>query len=142
MLHSERESEVREMKRAISVGLGVMVLAALAGSAVAGMGPGMMGMNPGMTGISPAVMGMGACPAMAASSTVTPITEEKARGLAQEYADTHLKGYTVDKVLPFAMGHGTAYSVELKGPDSELRVLHVSPFGAVMPFGGPWRRPA
>jgi len=36
----------------------------------------------------------------------------------------------------------TMYSVELKGPNEEVRVLHVNPFGEVMPFGGPWRRGA
>ena len=54
----------------------------------------------------------------------------------------YLKGFTVEKVLPFAGGRGTAYSVELKGPNDEVRVLHVNPFGAVMPFGGPGRRAA
>ncbi len=30
--------------------------------------------------------------------------------------------------------HGTGYSVELKGPQDELRTFHINP------FGGPWRR--
>jgi hypothetical protein len=34
----------------------------------------------------------------------------------------------------------TMYQAELKGPNSEARVLHVNPWGNVMPFGGPWRR--
>ena len=28
----------------------------------------------------------------------------------------------------------------LKGPNDETRVLHINPWGNVMPFGGPWRR--
>jgi hypothetical protein len=31
-------------------------------------------------------------------------------------------------------------SVELKDPGDEVRVLHINPFGTVMPFDGPWRR--
>jgi hypothetical protein len=56
---------------------------------------------------------------------------EKAKALAQAYADTYLEGYTVETVLPFAGRHGTTYSVGLKGLDDEMRVLHVNPFGAV-----------
>jgi hypothetical protein len=69
------------------------------------------------------------------------VTEEQAKALAQTYADRYLKGFTVDKVLPFTSGRGaTMYAVELKGPNDELRVLHVNPWGNVMPFGGPGRR--
>jgi len=114
------------MKGWVSVVAVAAVLAILAGGAVAGMRPGMMG--------------GGGCPGMMATGTATPITAEKAKALAQEYAETYLEGYTVEKVLPWTGGHGTMYSVELKGPAEEVRVLHVSPFGAVMPFGGPWRR--
>jgi hypothetical protein len=46
----------------------------------------------------------------------------------------------VEKVLPFSGRMHTMYSVELTGPKDERRVLHVNPYGAVMPFGGPWRR--
>ena len=121
------------MKRWMSVVVVATVLAVLAGGALAGMGSGPMGMGPGMYG------GTG-CPGMTAMGTGTPVTEEKAKALAQEYVENYLKGYTVEKVLPFAGGHGTMYSVELKGPNDEVRVLHVNPFGTVMPFGGPWRR--
>lgn len=34
-------------------------------------------------------------------TTPTPISEEKAKDLAQQYADKHLKGFAVDRVLPF-----------------------------------------
>lgn len=148
------------MKRIVSVVAGLAVLVALAGVAIAfmgprgaiGMGPGMgmsggtMGMGPGM-GMSGGMMGMGrgmmgastGCPGMTQAGT-TAITEEKAKELAQEYADRHLKGFTVEKVLPFTGMHGTMYSVELKGPNEEVRAFHVNPWGHVMPVGGPWER--
>jgi hypothetical protein len=107
------------------------------------MGPGMMGGYPcqGMMGwggqMGPGMMG----PGMMGSSGAVQITEEKAKEVAQQYADQYLKGFSVDKVLPYAgMGGMTMYSVELKGPKDEMRVLHVNPWGNVMPFGGPWRR--
>ena len=141
------------MKRFLSVALPVTADVLLAGVAFAqmggptagGMGGGMMG--PGMMGGG--MMGQGGqagqsnCPGMAASGQQTPaaqITEEKAKELAQQYADQHLKGFTVDKVLPFTTPRGTAYSVELKGPKDEVRSFHINPWGNVMPFGGPWRR--
>jgi hypothetical protein len=69
------------------------------------------------------------------------VTEEQAKQLAQQYTDQYLKGFTVDKVLPFTgMGGMTMYSVEMNGPKDEVRILHVNPWGNVMPFAGPWRR--
>jgi hypothetical protein len=140
------------MKRFLSVALPVTAVILLAGVAFAqmggpmagGMGGGMMG--PGMMGGG--MMGQGGqagqwnCPGMAASGQQTPatqITDEKARELAQQYANQYLKGFTVEKVLPFTMPHGTGYSVELKGPDDEVRIFHINPWGNVMPFGGPQR---
>ncbi len=105
------------------------------------MGPGQMGpgqMGPGMMGGYGCAMGYGAGsgPGVAGSA----VTEDQAKQEAQQYADKYLKGFTVDKVLPFT-GMGMAmYSVELKGPQGEIRTLHVNPWGAVMPYGGPWRR--
>jgi hypothetical protein len=96
-----------------------------------GMGPGMM-----MPGAGP-----GACP-FAAGAGATAITEEKAKELAEAYAEKYLKGFTVDKVLPMTGPGHTMYVVELTGPEAEVRVLHVSPFGTVMPVGGPYRRGA
>jgi hypothetical protein len=144
------------MKRIVSVVVGAAVLVALAGVALAFMGPRGIGMGGGMMGMGAGGgmghgmgrgmgggMGMmGTCPGMAQAATATQITEEKAKTLAQEYADKYLKGFTVDKVLPFTGPRHTMYSVELKGPNDEIRVLHVNPWGNVMPFGGPGRRPA
>lgn len=140
------------MRRMLSVTVGVAVLVAMTGVAFAWMGGGHMGagMRGGMMG--PGHMGAGrmggpggpgTCPGLTGAATAgEPVTEEKAKALAQEYADKYLKGFTVETVLPFEARHGTAYSVELKGPKDETRVLHVNPFGAVMPFGGPARRAA
>ncbi len=147
------------MRRLLTAGvvLGVLVLAGVAfaqmgGPMAGGMGrammdPAMMGQGmmtgPGMMG--PGTMGGAAgqagCPGMTATgATGAQVTEEKAKELAQQYADQYLKGFTVEKVLPFAGMHMTMYQVELKGPEGETRILHVNPWGNVMPFGGPWRR--
>jgi hypothetical protein len=97
-------------------------------------GQGMMG-NQGMMG--PGMMG-------SQGSTAAPqsqLTDESAKQLAQQYADRYLKGFTVEKVLPFTGMRGmTMYQAELKGPGEEVRTLHINPWGNVMPFGGPSRR--
>ena len=121
-----------------------------------GMGPGMMGsgmgwgqMGPGMMGpgmgsgqMGPGMMGPGMGQmGMMGSGGGAQITEERAKELAQQYASNYFKGYTLDKVLPMTNGMGmTMYSAELKGPQGDLRILHVNPWGGVMPYGGPWRR--
>lgn len=146
------------MKRFLSVAL-VVALVVGAGVAFAQMGGGMMGggmMGGGMMGggMGGGMMGGGKgpggqagqsdCPGMAAEgqqAPTAPLTEEKAKELAQQYADQYLKGHQVDKILPFTGMHMTMYQVELKGPGGEVRVLHINPWGQVMPFGGP-RRPA
>jgi hypothetical protein len=134
------------MKKWIAIGSVVGVVLALTGVALAqmGWGPG-YGMG---WGHEPRMMGWGAsagqypCPgAAAAGGTTEQVTEESAKHVAEQYAEKYLKGYTVDKVLPFTGMRGwTAYSVELKGPKDEVRILHVNPWGGVMPFGGPGRR--
>jgi hypothetical protein len=120
----------------------VLAMALAAGVAVAQMGgpPATAGtMGPGMMG--PMMMGATGCPGMMGANTALPsLTEEKAKEAAQAYADKYLKGFTVEKVLPFTGMHGTMYSIELKGPNEEVRTFHVNPWGNVMPFGGPWRR--
>jgi len=154
-----KQEEGHTMKRFLSVALVVAAVLVLAGEGLAqmagpmrgpmhgpmaaGMGPGMMGggmMGHGMMG---GRVGASNCPGMAAVSGATEsgaITEEKAKELAQQYADQNLKGFTVERVLPFTGRRGTMYSVELKGPDGQLRTFHVNPWGNVMPFGGPARR--
>jgi hypothetical protein len=127
--------------RKLLTGAGALAaVALLAGAAGAQMhgGPSPMpgGMGPGAMGH---MMGMGGCPGMTPAPQGS-LTEEKAGAAAQAYADTHLKGFVVEKVLPFTGMHGPMYSVEMKGPNDEVRTFHVNPWGHVMPFGGPARR--
>jgi hypothetical protein len=98
-----------------------------------GMGPGMMG------GGGPGWMAGGA-PCAGYQQGAAEITESKAKELATNYADQYLKGFKVERVLPFTGRFRTMYSVELKNDAGEVRTLHVNPFGNVMPFGGPWQR--
>jgi hypothetical protein len=141
------------MKKWMAIVLAVAVVPVLAGAAGAQMGwgpgygmhwggPGWMAWGPGG---GPGAGGPGAggpCPGAAtAGDTTTAVTEEKAKEIAEQYVAKYLKGYKVEKVLPFTGMRGwTAYSVELKGPNDEVRTLHVNPWGGVMPFGGPGRR--
>lgn len=102
-----------------------------------GMGPGMMGSAPGQYGYPPcagwdAMGGPG--------SGQTQITEENAKAAAQQYADQYLKGYKVERVLPFTGMGMTMFQAELNGPNGETRLLHINPWGNVMPFSGPQAR--
>lgn len=133
---------MKKLLSAIVAATGLVVLAGVAtaqwgagpmGGRFAGMGSGMMG-----TRGSPASGAGHDCPGY--ETTTAEITEEKAKELGQQYADQYLKGFTVERVLPFTGRHHTMYSVELKNQQGEVRTLHINPFGNVMPFGGPWRR--
>ncbi len=73
------------------------------------------------------------------ATETAPLTEEKAKELAEKYAEQFLAGFKVEKVLPFTGMHHTAYAIELKNSEGELRTFHVNPFGNVVPFGGPYR---
>ena len=132
------------MKRAMVAVVVTAAVVMLVGEGLAQMGP-MHGRGAGM-GRGMGMMGGGQaagweCPLAGGSSTeALPVTEERARELATEYAEKYLKGFTVERVLPFSAPRGTAYSVELKGPEGQTRTFHVNPWGDVMPFGGPGRR--
>jgi hypothetical protein len=142
------------MKRILSVAVVALAVLVLAGAGFAqpmwggpaygwmgqGMGPGMMGGWAGR-GMMGGQGGAWNCPGLAEAGTEpSAITEEKAKELAQQYADQYLKGFTVERVLPFTGRRGTMYSVELKGPEGQVRTFHINPWGNVMPFGGPARR--
>jgi hypothetical protein len=134
-----------DTKRRIGVAAAFAVAAYLGGLALAQTGAGQV--TTGAPGAYPCsgMVGRGWGSPMMSSwmmgpAATTPITEEKAKEAAQNYANTYLKGFTVDKVLPFTGMMGTMYSVELKGPKDEVRTLHVNPWGNVMPFGGAGRR--
>src|SRR3972149_10438101 len=100
------------MKRFLSlivVGIGLVALGGVAG-AQRGGGPGRgmgRGMGPGMMG------GSTGCPGLE-TTTATQITEEKAKELAQQYADKYLAGFTVDKVLPFTGMRSEEHTSELQ----------------------------
>jgi hypothetical protein len=131
------------MKKLLSAIAVAGSLTLLGGAAMAqwggGPGRGYGGMGPGMMwGGGPGWMAGGA-PCAGATNAATEITEEKAKELAKAYADQYLKGFTVERVLPFTGRFRTMYSVELKNAEGEVRTLHVNPFGNVTPFGGPWR---
>jgi hypothetical protein len=149
-----KTEEERTMKRILSVAVVVLAALALAGEGFAqpmwgpmhggmgqGMGPGMGG-GSGPRGMMGGQGGAWGCPMAGAvqGTEAEAITPDKAKELAQQYADQYLKGFTVERVLPFTGRRGTMYSVELKGPEGQVRTFHVNPWGNVMPFGGPGRR--
>jgi hypothetical protein len=137
--------EVKKMKKLFSAIAVAGGLTLLAGSAMAqwGGGPGagrFGGMGPGMMGGGGRGWMTGVAPCAQATEAAAEITEEKAKELATAYADKYLKGFTVERVLPFTGRFHTMYSVELRNDAGEARTLRVNPYGNVMPFGGPWRR--
>src|SRR3989338_6091561 len=122
------------MKRILGLIAALAGLVALSGVALAQWGGG-----PGMGGGRASMRGSADCP-YAEQTSATQVTEDKAKELAQQYADKHLAGFTVQRVLPFTGMRHTMYSVELKNAAGEVRTIHVNPFGNVMPFGGPRQR--
>ena len=119
------------MKRVLTglvAGAGLLALVGVAAAQMGGPGGGRWGV--GHRGMGRAID----CPGV--SATATEITEEKARELAQQYADKYLAGFTVERVLPFTGMRHTMYSVELKNAQGEVRTLRVTPFGGVAPFAG------
>jgi hypothetical protein len=139
------------MKRMTAAVLTAAIVTMFAGAAVAqgpygpGMGMGPARPDPGHPGMwMPGRMGMmyarpggHPCHGMEATGAVAAeaVTEEKAREVAAAYVAKYFKGFTVERVLPFEGRWATAYRVELKGPNGEMRVLHVNPWGRVHPFG-------
>jgi hypothetical protein len=68
------------------------------------------------------------------------LTADQAKQAASQYADQYLPGFTVTRTLPLEGMHMTMYQAELSGPGGETRILHVNPWGNVMPLGGPTTR--
>jgi hypothetical protein len=136
------------MKRVVlgvvaALGLTVLASVAIAQMGWGPMGPGMMGNTPGQYGYpcgGGGMMGPGMMGGQGWTAPQTQLTDDSAKQLAQQYADKYLKGYTVERVLPFAGMGMTMYQAELKGPNGEARILHINPWGNVMPFGGPQAR--
>jgi len=95
-----------------------------------GMGPGMMGPGQGM---GPGMMrgyGPYGSPEYGPGEA---ITFDKAKEIAGQYTEKYMKGFTVERVLPFTGMRHTMYAVELRGPKEEVRFLHINPWGGVMP---------
>lgn len=139
------------MRRLVSVAVGVAMVGALAGIALAA-GPGWGGpghMGPGWGRMMGGQGAQGGCPMWQGGGqpggawggpgpgAQEQITEEKAREIAQEYTGKYYQGFTVERVVPFQGRFRTAYQVELKGPKGETRYFHVNPWGGVRPLGGP-----
>jgi len=128
---------MKKLLSAIAVAGSLTLLGGVALAQWGGPGRGYGGMGM-MRGGGPGWMAGGG-PCTGAANAGAEITEDKAKELATAYAEQYLKGFTVERVLPFTGRFHTMYSVELKNAAGEVRTLHVNPFGNVMPFGGPWR---
>ncbi|NIO02603.1 MAG: hypothetical protein GTO42_10735 [Candidatus Latescibacteria bacterium] len=63
------------------------------------------------------------------------VTEEKAKELAETFAERHLPGFRVERILPFEV-HQIVYSVDLQNSGGEHRTLRVNPHGEVI---DPWK---
>lgn len=134
------------MKTVLTVAVTIVAMVALAGAALAFMGPrhGLSGMGHGMmTSMGPHMMAEGAGPMgmgrgmHGGAMHATQLSEDQAKAIAQKYVNEQLKRFTIEKVVPSTGMPRTMYTVELKGPKGESKTLHVSPFGHVMPFPMP-----
>ena len=63
------------------------------------------------------------------------VTEERAKELAEEFAERHLPGFRVEQILPFEV-YQIVYSVDLENSSGEHRTLRINPYGEV---SSPWR---
>ncbi len=123
-----------------AVGLAVAVtLAAFAGEVVgAQTGPGPRRVD-ATSGYGCAGVGIGSW--MIGPFNTAQITQERAKDIAQRYADSYLKGFTVVTMSAVSGMTGmTTYAVDLKGPHDEVRTIHVNAWGIVIPAGGLWWR--
>jgi hypothetical protein len=132
------------MKTVLTAAVTIVAMVAVAGAALAFMGPrhgpggmghGMM-MGPHMMGPGAGAMGMGSG-MHGGAMQATQVSEDQAKAIAQKYIHEQLKGFTVEKVVPSTGMPRAMYIVELKGPKGESKTLHISPFGHVMPFARP-----
>ena len=122
---------------------GAAVLALVGASSAqmgGGMGGGMMGGGKGGGTMGGGHMGSGMMGSDTGKGTAPEITAEQAQKAATEYAQQYLPGFTVKGTAPLAGMHMTMYQAELSGPGGETRILHINPWGNVMPFGGPATR--
>ncbi len=130
---------MKKLLSAVAVAGGLALLTGVAGAQWSG-GPGgghFGGWGPGMMGGGGRGWMAGGAPCAGFTGAAGEINEAKAKELATAYAGEYLKGFTVERVLPFTGRVHTMYSVELKNEAGEVRTLHVNPWGNVVPFGGP-----
>ncbi len=136
------------MKALVAIAIALGMVLSISGVALARWGgPGMggpcmgAGVQGGAEGQGPAwgpgagrgMMGRGfRGPGATASGQI--IDEAKAKEIASEYVTKSLPGYKVEKLTAFQMPRGPMYQVELKGPQNEVRYLHINPWGAVRDF--------
>ncbi len=57
------------------------------------------------------------------------VSLDPAKEIAKQYAEKYLRGFTVERVLPFTGVRQTMYNVEWKGPKGEVRFRHINPRG-------------
>jgi len=114
------------------------------GMGTGGMGGGMGGSMGGMMGGghmgAGGHMGSGMMGGNTGQRATPEITAEKAEQAAKEYATQNLPGFVVKRTIPVTGMHMTMYQAELSGPAGETRILHINPWGDVMPFGGPTKQ--
>lgn len=121
---------MKKMLSAVAVAGGVALLSGVALAQWGGGPGGRFGMGPGM------MRGEGGAPCANVTEPAATVTEEKAKELAAAYAGKYLKGFTVERVLPFTGRVHSMYAVELKNQAGEVRTLRVNPWGNVMPGPG------
>ena len=128
------------MKKILAAVVALMAVVVVAHAALAFMGPRhwVTMRHPMMMQLGSHVMGQGAGPMgpgmHRGAMPATHVSEDEAKAIAQKYVDEQLKGYTIENVTPSTGMPRTMYAVELKGPKGEVKTLHISPFGHVMPF--------
>ncbi len=63
------------------------------------------------------------------------VTKERAKDLAQEFAEQYLPDFRVERIVPFEV-YQIVYSVDLQNSGGEHRTLRINPYGEV---SDPWR---
>jgi len=96
------------MKTVLTVAVTIAAMVVLVGAALAfmgpGHGPGGMGHGMMMMPMGPHMMAQGSGPMgpgmHGGAMSATQVSEDQAKTIAQKYVDEHLKGYTIEKVVP------------------------------------------
>ena len=127
------------MRRAFGVIVAGAAVLLLVGASFAQMGGGMSGgMGGGMGGgmMGGGHMGSGMMGGDTGKGSAPEITAEQAQQAAGKYVSQYLPGFAVTRTVPLTGMHMTMYQAEISGPGGETRILHINPWGNVMPFAG------